>query len=124
VGICLEYIITNMDQATKDFHEYIINDVLGHIEGITSKAMFGGYGIYLDGTIFALITESDELRFKANDITKEKYEALGGQQFIYHGHQSKASTSMPYWQVPEVIMENREQIEDWAREAAALSKHK
>jgi len=109
-----------MDQATKDFHEYVMRDILAHIEGVTSKALFGGYGIYLDGTIFALITESDELRFKANDLTKKKYETLGGQQFIYHGHTSKAATSMPYWQVPEEVMENREMIEEWARESAAL----
>jgi DNA transformation protein len=111
-----------MDQATKDFHEYVMHDVLGHINGITSKAMFGGYGIYLDGVIFGMITESDELRFKANAQTKEKYEALGGQQFIYHGHKSKTPTSMPYWQVPEAIMEDRERVEDWAREAATLAK--
>lgn len=113
-----------MDQATKDFHEYVTQDVLGHIEGITSKTMFGGYGIYLDGVIFALITDCDELRFKANDSTKEKYEALGGKQFIYTGHKDKAPTSMPYWQVPEEVMENKELIQTWAIEAASVSAKK
>ena len=113
-----------MDQATKDFHEYVISDVLGHITGVTSKAMFGGYGIYLNGTIFGMITDSDELRFKANDTTKDKYEAQGGTQFIYSGHKNKAPTGMPYWQVPEEVMEDRERIEEWAREAATLTENK
>ena len=43
----------------ESFHEYVIGDVLGHISGITSRKMFGGYGIYLDGVIFAIITDDD-----------------------------------------------------------------
>lgn len=113
-----------MDQTIKDFHSYVMHDVLGHITGVTSRTMFGGYGIYLDGVIFAIITDNDELRFKANEDTKGKYEQLGGTQFIYHGHKNKAPTSMPYWTVPEEIMENRDLVEDWAREAAEISKKK
>jgi DNA transformation protein len=113
-----------MNTAIESFHEYIIGDVLGHIPGITSRKMFGGYGIYLDGVIFAIITGDDELRFKANEETKEKYEALGGQQFIYTGHKNKAPTTMPYWQVPEEIMEDRETIKAWVYEAAAINKQK
>jgi len=116
-----------MDQVTKDFHEYVIHDVLGHIEGITSKKMFGGYGLYLDGVIFGIITGGnimggEHLLFKANDTTKEKYEKLGGVQFVYDGHKTKAPTHMPYWTVPEEIMEDREQIEDWVYESTAISK--
>ena len=113
-----------MTKPIESFHEYVIGDILGHIAGITSKRMFGGYGIYLDGAIFAFITGDDELRFKASEETKDKYEKLGGKQFIYTGHKNKKPTAMPYWTVPEEIMENREKIEDWAREAAALSQKK
>lgn len=106
----------------KDFHDYVMLDVLGHIEGITSKAMFGGYGLYLDGVIFGIITDVDELRFKADETTKAKYEALGGKQFVYTGHKSKKETKMPYWQVPETIMEDREEIRRWVEEAAEIGK--
>ena len=44
-----------MKQDIKNFHEYVIGDVLGHISDITSRAMFGGYGMYLEGGIFAII---------------------------------------------------------------------
>lgn len=114
--------IDNMNKAIESFHEYVMGDVLGHIQGIASKKMFGGYGIYLDGKIFAIITDDEELRFKANEETKEKYEALGGKQFIYMGHKNKKPTPMPYWLVPEEVMEDREKIKEWAYEAASLSK--
>ena len=109
-------------KAIDTFHDYVMGDILGHIDGVTSKKMFGGYGIYLDGLIFAIITDDSELRFKANDETKEQYESRGGKQFIYTGHKNKKPTPMPYWTVPEEIMEDRELIEEWARQSATLSK--
>ena len=30
----------------QSFHDYVVNDVLVGISGITSRAMFGGWGIY------------------------------------------------------------------------------
>lgn len=111
-----------MDKAIEGFHDYIMGDVLSHIEGVTSKKMFGGYGIYLDGLIFAIITGDGELRFKATEDTKEKYEERGGEQFVYTGHKNKKPTPMPYWTVTEEVLEDRDLVEEWAREAAALSK--
>ena len=113
-----------MTKPIESFHEYVMADVLGHIDGVTSKRMFGGYGIYLNGVIFALITGDDELRFKADQETKKKYEELGGEQFIYTGHSNRKPTGMPYWRVPEEVMEDRERIEVWAREAKAISAKK
>jgi TfoX/Sxy family transcriptional regulator of competence genes len=54
-------IVTNMDNAMKQYCEYVVHDVLGHIKGITARAMFGGYGLYLDGAIFGIIADTDEL---------------------------------------------------------------
>ena len=41
----------------KEFHEYVMGDVLGGVSDVTSKRMFGGYGIYKEGIIFAIITD-------------------------------------------------------------------
>jgi DNA transformation protein len=113
-----------MDQAIKSFHEYVTGDVLGHIDGITSRAMFGGYGIYLDGTIFAIITGDGELRFKVDDSNRAQYEAISSTPFVYTGHKDKKPTIMSYYLIPEDMMEDRERIETWARQSAALSKKK
>ena len=111
-----------MDTAIETFYDHIIGDVLGHISGITSKRMFGGYGIYRDGVIFAIITGDGELRFKADDTTKDKYEARGGEQFTYTGHTSRPPTPMPYWRVPDEVLEDRELITSWVEEAVMISK--
>ncbi len=48
--------------AKNSFDDYVVHDVLGHIDGISARAMFGGHGIYKDGVIFAIIAY-DELFF-------------------------------------------------------------
>lgn len=110
-----------MNKALESFHEHVMGDVLGHLPNLTSRPMFGGYGLYLDGTFFAIITGDGELRFKANAETKHQYEELGGEQFIYTGHKNKRPSPMPYWRVPEEVLEDRERIADWAYEAAQLN---
>lgn len=113
-----------MDTATKDFQEYLVHDVLGHIQDISSKKMFGGFGLYYQNRIFAIITSDDEVCFKATGELAEEYAALGAKQFIYTGHKNKKPTAMPYWSVPETVLEDREQIEDWVVRSAALSEPK
>ena len=110
-----------MQKPIDTFHEYVMGDVLGHIDGITSRKMFGGYGIYLDGVIFSIITDDGELRFKVDDSNMAQYEERGSTPFLYTGHKNKKPTTMPYWLLPEEIMEDREKIEEWVRDSARIS---
>lgn len=111
-----------MTTPTKDFHDYIVGDALAHIDNITSKRMFGGFGLYLDGLIFGIITSETELYFKADDENRVMYENSDSHQFVYTGHKNKAPKKMPYWHVPEEVIEDRSLIEDWVFSAAAVTK--
>ena len=111
-----------MTHEMGQYHEYVLHDVLGHIEGVTSRKMFGGYGLYLDGAIFGIITDVDELRFKVTDTNRAQYEVQGSTPFIYTGHKDKKPVTMNYYLVPEVVQEDREEVEVWARQSAALSR--
>ena len=104
-------------QALTTYHDY----VLGHIEGVTSRKMFGGYGLYLDGAFFAIITAPDELRFKVDASNRAQYEQYGSTPFVYTGHKDKKPVVMQYYLVPEEVQEDRELVEAWARQSAALS---
>ena len=102
------------------FHEYIMQDLLHHIPGISSRAMFGGYGIYKDGFIFALIAD-DELYFKVDELNIAGFEKAGSEPFTYErgGH---PRTEMPYWKVPADVMEDRELIAVWVDKSVAASR--
>ena len=104
--------------------EYLLNDAFSELDGVTVKNMFGGYGFYLDGRIFGFTIDDDTLVFKADDTTKAKFEERGSKQFIYEGHKNKGPVAMPYWSVPEEVIENRAELADWARQSASLSKKK
>ena len=93
-----------------EFHEYVMSDVLGHIDGVTSERMFGGYGLYLEGVIFGIITSDSVLYFKVDETNKSAFESRGSEPFVYTGHKHKKSVTMPYWRVPEEIMEDKDMV--------------
>ena len=91
--------------------DYISQDVLAGIEGITSKAMFRGISLYQYGIILGIIVE-DTLYFKFNDTNKRQYIDLGSQHFTYTLTNNK-TVQMPYWTVPEEILEDPDTIKKW-----------
>lgn len=105
-------------KKSAEFHDYVIHDVLGGIPGITSKAMFGGYGIYKDGKIFAIIVDG-ELYFKVDDNTVLDFKKLGSSQFTYEKKDGK-KYAMNYWLLPEEIMEDNEKLELWVGSACRI----
>lgn len=102
------------------FHEFIMQDLLHRIPGISSRSMFGGYGIYKDGFIFGLIAD-DELYFKVDELNKAAYEKAGSEPFMYQ-RGSHPKTAMPYWKVPADVMEDRELIAIWVDKSVAASR--
>lgn len=111
-----------MNSDVVEFHEYVISDILGHIEGISSKRMFGGYGLYLEVTIFGIITSDSVLYFKVDETNKAQFELRGSAPFVYTGRKDKKPITMPYWRVPEEVMEDKDMISDWVHMSAAISK--
>lgn len=93
------------------FHDYVVHDLLGDVSGISSKAMFGGYGVYRDGKIFAIIVDG-ELYLKGREETKEFFESHNSRQFTYNKKDGK-TYKMNYWFVPEEVYENRDMLGGW-----------
>ena len=52
--------------ATADFADYAV-ELLGAAGRVAARRMFGGYGLYCDGVMFALIAD-DVLYLKADDV--------------------------------------------------------
>jgi len=109
-----------MPHKNDSFQEFVMSDVLGGIPGVTSRAMFGGWGIYKNGTIFAIIADG-ELYFKVDETTRGEYETQGSHPFVYSMKEKKEVT-MSYWTLPEAIMENPEEVSEWVDKAVEVSK--
>lgn len=104
-----------MRARSAKFHEYIVGDVLAGIEGLTSRAMFGGYGLYKSGVIFGIIV-GESLYFKVNASNRADYLKAGSAPFQYEGKKGKKIT-LSYWEVPIDVIEDRQDIEIWAEKA-------
>lgn len=104
--------------SDKGFHDYLLHDVFADIDGITSRAMFGGYGIYKNSVIFAIIAEG-KLYFKVGEGNKADYEAHGSKPFVYVGHNGKPY-EMSYWELPTDILENKDKLLLWVEKSFAV----
>jgi DNA transformation protein len=107
--------------TSKDFAEYVVSDLLGHMDGISYKSMFGGHGFYMHGLIFGINVE-DELYLKVDETNKEAFESRGSTPFIYEG--GKRPMPMPYWQTPADILEDREKLAEWVKASAEITRKK
>lgn len=85
---------------------------LAAIEGITSKKMFGGHGIFHEGKMFGLIDSKGTVHFKVDDSSSIKYMDHGSQK---HG-------KMPYCSVPENVLADTNVLLEWAKESIEISK--
>lgn len=102
-----------------DFHEFVMRDLLGDVPGVTSRTMFGGYGIYERGIIFAIIADG-RLYFKVDEESRSDYESAGSKPFTYVMH-GKKPLAMSYWELPEEVMEDREELARWVTKAVRAS---
>jgi len=104
--------------STKDYAKYVTEDLMADIDNVSARAMFGGYGMYKDGVIFGLIVEN-QLYFKIDETTMEKYKKAGSKPFEYE-MRGKMS-SMPYWLVPEEILDSPQDLQNWVEESVEIS---
>jgi DNA transformation protein len=86
---------------------------------VTIRRMFSGFGISADGTNFALALRGG-LYLRADDQTIARFEAEGSKPFQYQTR-AKTVTVNSYWQLPERLYDDPEELTDWARAALAAA---
>ncbi|TGK00305.1 TfoX family protein [Leptospira langatensis] len=84
---------------------------------LTYKNMFGGYGVYSGSQIFAMVIK-DHLYFRVGPSNQAEYEASGMAPFSYSGKDGKI-VRVSYWEVPEEILEDDEDLIFWFRKSLA-----
>jgi DNA transformation protein and related proteins len=93
-------------------------ELLSMVGRVTARRMFGGYGLYCDGTMFALIAD-DVLYLKGDDANRGEFERAGATPFVYEAKGRR--TVMSYLSAPDQALESRELAAPWARSAYAAA---
>jgi DNA transformation protein len=103
--------------ASQAYLAYVLEQLAG-LEGLASRRMFGGFGIYSSGVFFALIS-GDTLYFKVGDANRPDYAARGMRQFRPFAARPQLSTG--YYELPAEVLEDPEQCVGWARRSIAAA---
>ena len=109
-----------MRMNNSSFVEYII-DILSGFGDIKLRRMFGGYGVYHNRIMFAIIIDN-EIYFKADKDLAEKYKLLGSFPFTYK--RDEKTITMSYWIATAEVLEDVNQLKDWVNSSVNVARGK
>lgn len=71
-------------------------DLFSELGNVTTRKMFGGMCLYLDGDVFVLMSSDGQLYLKAQGDTAAQLADDGAAQFH----------NMPYWSIPDAALDD------------------
>jgi DNA transformation protein len=100
--------------------EYIeyLREQFASFGAIEARRMFGGWGIYHQGLMFALVVD-DTLYLKADADSSPQFQALGLQPFQYARRERRVALS--FYQAPEGLYDDPDEAKRWAGLAFAAA---
>jgi DNA transformation protein len=99
---------------TPGFVEHIL-ELASPAGRATARAMFGGHGVYVDGTIVAIVID-DVLYFKTDPRTRSAFVNLGLEPFCYESKNGAVHTTS-YFRAPDEALESPPAMKEWLRRA-------
>ena len=86
---------------------------------VRARAMFGGWGIFLNDLMFALVAD-ERLYFKVDAETEHRFAAAGSQAFTYARRGKRFA--MSYRQAPDGALDQAEALLPWAELGLAAAR--
>lgn len=102
-----------MSGNTNEFLAYIL-ELLAPLGQPIGRRMFGGYGIFNQGLMFAIVV-NEQLYFKTDVHNLMEYVSRGLPPFTYQRRGKNVSLS--YYQAPDEILDDSEALLPWAQGA-------
>jgi DNA transformation protein and related proteins len=103
--------------VTPAYRDYVLEQ-LGRVAPVTSRAMFGGVGIYSEGIIFGLM-DDDTTYLKVDDANRGDFEALGMKAFDPYGDGQQV---MRYFELRADLLEDADALRPWVEGALAAAR--
>jgi DNA transformation protein len=100
-----------------EFIEYVM-ELFGPFGTVGVRRMFGGHGMYLDGLMFAIVSD-DTLYLKADEMNRVEFEQASCEVFGYARKGKRATLN--FFRAPEEAMESPQLMLPWARTAYAAA---
>ena len=103
--------------ARSSYLDFVVEQ-LAPLGPISSRSMFGGYCLYCNGVVFALVAR-DTLYLKADGQTRPDFEAAGLPPFRPFPDRPEV---MQYYQAPAEFFEDGDALLRWGRAAVAAGR--
>ena len=94
-------------------------ELLSPLGRTSSRRMYGGHALYIDGLCMALIIQ-DTLYLKVGDDTRALFERAGCKPFTYTA-KNQDIHSLGYYTAPDEAMESPAEMLPWARRGLAAA---
>jgi len=100
-----------------EFLDYVLEQ-MSFIRGLHVRAMFGGYGIYRDDYVFAIIVK-DVLYLKSDPVVQREFEENGLQPFTYVARGKPVN--MKYFEAPPEVFDEPDAMRVWVEKGLGAS---
>lgn len=101
--------------VNEDFAQFV-KEQLAEFGDVEFKSMFGGIGIFKEGLMFGKIG-GNTFRLKVDETNKTQFEQKGMKPFF----SEKKKKGMPYWEVPQEVLEDRAELAKWAQQSFEIA---
>jgi DNA transformation protein len=102
-----------MTISRNEFVDYVV-ELMMDWAVVSVRRMFGGYGLYREELMFALIVE-DELFFKIDTDNVAQFERVGSHPFVYRSQ--TRTVQLSYWSAPAASLDSPAEMGEWCRSA-------
>jgi len=107
--------------VSDEFIDFVI-DQLAAWEEVSARRMFGGAGLYCDGTMFGLISD-DVAYLKVDNSNREDFVKAGSSPFNPYPDKVKTAI-MSYYEIPADVLENPDELARWSERSLAIARKK
>ena len=90
-----------------------VEEAMAPLGTVTKRAMMGGATLYLDGTIFAIVSHDGLLWFKGDAESDATWDAAGCPRFSYTMGEGREG-SMNYRRAPDDCYDHADAFREWA----------
>src|SRR6185369_4305800 len=94
-------------------------DLLAPLGGVSARGMFGGWGVYREGRIFALVA-GEVFYVKVDDENREEFLAHRLVPFSYETRNGRRE-AMAYYTVPAEALDSSPLLCEWAQKGMAAA---
>ncbi|WP_029074024.1 TfoX/Sxy family protein [Kaistia adipata] len=96
-----------------------LSELFEPVGRVSIRRMFGGLGFFRDGLMFG-IWQDGTIYLKADDATRPAFETEGCTPFVY-GSKNGRETSLGYYRLPERLLDDTDELRDWALAAIEVA---